>query len=116
MLHNKSLIFQYSENVCSGCVNKNFSNEDCYGHLVDTWREFEQMENEKLANHEYLQIATLLILCVMTALGFFLLRNKNLKTHPYNLYGFEALACVCFIYYWYIWYYILRIAELFVVL
>ena len=106
----------YREDLCGGGISEGFNKEDCYSEFMNILRNQEMDNSHENLHHIVLQIGSLLILCIMTALGFFLLRSKPLKMHPYNLYGFEALACVNFLFYWYVWYYIVRLADLFVYL
>ena len=57
-------------------------------------------------------VLALLLLVVMTVMGFFLLMNKRLQVHPYKLYAYEILGCACFYWNWYAWYYNVSMARL----
>ena len=65
-------------------------------------------------NSKFFLPFAIIILSLMTVMGFFLLRSKNLRMHPYPLYAFEVLACVFFFWNWYVYNFVMTIAINFV--
>lgn len=108
---------QFTKDVCQPClaVNREVKSEQCYQSLLDYYQLTRETNRQlDLGLDVVFIVIAITILTLMTLMGFFLLRNKNLQMHPYALYGYEILASVYFFWTWYVWYYQTAIAKLFV--
>ena len=107
-----SKIEQLTSNLCrkycsiKDPVSNDFGQyEECFKHLMTTWsHENFARRNEVNINSTSMAI-TIVILILMTLMGYFLLLNNKLNMHPYRLYAYEILSCAGFYWNWYAWYF-----------